>query len=126
MTRPEDQIQRFEITPPPSANKLYRNATAKDNVKGRIKTAAYHNWRKMVAWELRLQRNGSETMLGPVSLSITLRRPHPLSDLSNIVKPTEDALQAAQIFKNDRQVSHITAAWADHDGCRITVGPDVS
>lgn len=95
-------------------------------MKGRIKTAAYKRWRDLAAWELKLQRNGCETMTGPVSLSITLRRPHPLSDLSNFVKPTEDALQAAQIFKNDRQVSSLTAAWADHEGCRITVGPDVS
>ena len=118
--------QTFTITPPPSANKLFRNATAQDNVRGRIKTKAYTQWRDLVAWEIKLQRNGHETLAGPATISISLRRPHPLTDLSNMVKPVEDAMQSAKVVKNDRQFTTIMAAWADHDGCQVTVSPDVA
>ena len=113
--------QTFTITPPPSANKLFRNATAKDNVRGRIKTKAYNQWRDMVAWEIKLQRNGHKTLTGPATISVTLRRPHPLTDLSNMVKPVEDAMQEAGVVKNDRQFVSIMASWAVHDGCRVKV-----
>ena len=117
--------RRYTIDPPPSANKLFRNATPKDNVRGRIKTKKYHDWRNLVVHQLRLQKRGLPTLTGPVAVSITRRRHHPLLDLSNGIKPVEDALQAAGIIENDRQVTLICASWGDHSDCIVTVSPDV-
>ena len=108
--------QTFTITPPPSANKLWKPVGYK-----LVKTDAYKRWSRKAGWEVKLGRNGHETLTGPVAVSISLRRPRSNADLDNRVKPVVDALQAGGAIANDKQVETILATWADHDGCRVKV-----
>ena len=110
----------FIITPPPSANKLWGFN------RGRVhKTNAYTKWRDGDAGkDIMAQRKG-QMIVGPTIVSISLRRPNGNSDLDNRIKPILDALQAGSAIVNDKQVTCVTASWADHDGCRVTVSPDM-
>ena len=47
------------------------------------------------------------------------------ADLDNHLKAAIDALQEGGAIADDKQISCLTAAWADHNGCQITVSPDV-
>lgn len=121
MTRTEDAIQRrYTIDPPPSANKLWKIRS------GRIvKTDQYKSWRIAAAWAIRAQHRGNP-FTGPALITLSLRRPRANADIDNRIKPVLDALEAGGALVNDKQVTCVTAAWADHDGCRVTVGADMA
>lgn len=127
MAGPEDTIQRrYTIDAPPSANALFRNKTWKDNPKarGRIKTPAYDRWRETAAIQIKLQHKGPPVE-GPTAVTLSMRRRHPRADLDNRIKPTLDALQAGGAIVDDKQITTVCAAWADHDDCIVIVSPDV-
>lgn len=111
----------YTITVPPTANKLWKPVNYM-----LVKTAAYRKWMNAAGWEVKLQRKGLPSIQGPVAVSISLRRPRANADLDNRIKPSIDALQAGGAIENDKQITSIYAAWADHDGCRVTISPDVS
>lgn len=111
----------YTLTTPPSANNLFRNVPGK----GRVKTDRYKRWLEAAAWEVRLQHTGP-ALEGPTAVSITLKRPSKNSDLDNRAKGPIDALQAGGAIANDKQVTCLTMAWANHPGCRVTVSGDVT
>ncbi|MGI9463614.1 MAG: RusA family crossover junction endodeoxyribonuclease, partial [Aestuariivirgaceae bacterium] len=105
----------FTITPPPSANAIWRN------VKGRtLKSRVYRQWLKSESWTIATQRKG-KTVEGPCTVVLSMRRPRANADLDNRIKPVLDCLEAGGAIVDDKQVETITAAWADHDGCRVEV-----
>lgn len=119
--------RRYTIDPPPSANAIWRN------VKGRtLKSQVYRQWLKTVSWQIAEQRNRErcklpclDTLTGPCAVSLSLRRPRANADLDNRIKPVLDALEAGGAIADDKQVTTICAAWGDHDGCIVTVSPDL-
>lgn len=110
----------YTIAVPPTANNLFRNVPGF----GRVKTDRYKKWAKAAAWEVRLQHTGP-ALEGPTAVSISLKRPSKSSDLDNRAKGVLDALQAGGAIDNDKQVTCLTLAWANHPDCRVTVGADV-
>ncbi len=110
----------YTLAVPPSANNLFRNVSGK----GRVKTDKYKRWSKAAAWQVRLGHKGP-ALEGPTAVSITMKRPNKNSDLDNRAKGVLDALQAGGAIGNDKQVSCLTLAWANHPDCRVTVGPDL-
>lgn len=113
-------MNTYTIDVPPSANAIWRN------VKGRtLKSRLYRQWLDKARWMIFSQHDG-EPLAGPTTVQISLRRPRANADLDNRIKPTLDALQSGKAIANDKQVTSIHAAWADHDGCRVTVTPDVA
>lgn len=111
--------QTFTITPPPSANAIWRNVNGRT-----LKSRIYRQWLKTAMHEILLQRDpGDIPLSGPVTVSISLKRMRKNADLDNRIKPTLDALEAGGAIVDDKQICTIMATWADHDGCRVTVGP---
>lgn len=111
--------QHFDIAPPPSANKIWRNVNGRT-----LKSREYRRWLDLATWEIRIQQIGP-ALEGPAVVSMSLRRPRANADIDNRIKPVLDALESGGALVNDKQVTCITAAWADHDGCRVTVGKDL-
>ena len=114
-------MNTYTIDVPPSTNNLFRNVPGR----GRVKTDRYKKWSLSAAWQVKLQHKGAP-LEGPTAISITLKRPNKNSDLDNRSKGPIDALQAGGAIANDKQVSCITMAWANHEGCQVTVSPDVA
>ena len=112
--------QQFNITVPPSANALWKIRDRR-----MVKTDRYKAFILQAGWEVKAQRSGKPSLDGPAIVSISLRRPRKNADIDNRIKPVLDALEYGGALVNDKQVTCITAAWADHDGCRVTVGADV-
>lgn len=111
--------RRYTIDPPPSANKLWK---IRD---GRIvKTDDYKAWRIKAGWAIRAQRQGNP-LDGPTSVTMSMKRPRKNADIDNRIKPVLDALEAGGAIVNDKQVTAVCASWANHDGCQVTVSPDV-
>ena len=73
---------------------------------GAYSPAKYKAWKTEATLRARLQYGecSSEPMTGPIGLEIWVRWATHEPDLTNVVKGTEDALEAAGVFPNDRQV----------------------
>lgn len=109
--------QTFTITPPPSANKLWRYTGGRP-----LKSREYRQWMKVAQMEILLQRNaGTPALSGPVEVLISMKRMRKNADLDNRIKPTLDALESGGAIVNDKQIVKLSAEWATHDGCRVTV-----
>ena len=74
--------------------------------KRRYSPARYKAWKTEATLQARLQYGeyASEPMTGPIGLEILVRWATHEPDLTNVVKGTEDALEAAGVFPNDREV----------------------
>lgn len=108
---------------PPSINGYYRNRTQRDNrnAPGRIKTARAQAWELEALAAIRDQAIGRTP--GPVRLQFQFKRPRKNSDLSNLIKKTEDILVVAGVIDDDRNVQYLSAEWADIEGCVCYVTP---
>lgn len=90
---------------PPSANALWRAWKGRN-----IKSAAYRKW--LVAAEADVKGQSPQTVDGPYRLSLVVNRPdRRRRDLSNIVKPVEDLLQAAGIIRDDADCQRLMVMW---------------
>jgi len=100
---------------PISANAAYRNATAADKVKGRIKTKQYGVWKNAFAWDVKIAMRGLQPIEGPYNIVISIDRKtrHKLSDVMNREKVVSDALQQLGVIKNDNLCESGTVRWAD-------------
>lgn len=112
--------RHYTIDMPPSLNGIFTNRRG-----GRAKTTAYKRWKDVASWQVKLQHDG-DPLEGNASVTMSMPRPRANADLDNRIKPVLDALEAGGALVNDKQVTCITAAWANHDGCKVTVGPDVT
>lgn len=111
--------RRYTIDPPPSANKLWKIRAGR-----MVKTDEYKRWKIAAGWSIKAQRQG-EPLDGPATVTLSLKRPRKNADIDNRIKPVLDALEAGGAIVNDKNVTSICAAWASHDGCIVTVSPDV-
>lgn len=98
---------------PISVNKAYRNATSKDSVRGRIKTKDYATWFNAFAWDVRASMARQSPIKGPYTIDITIDRSkrHPLADIGNFEKVTQDALQACNVIENDKLCERVSIGW---------------
>lgn len=110
---------QFDLTIPPSVNRLYRNVPGK----GRVKTKEYRAWEKMAGWDIITQ--GRPTLEGPYVLSIRFRKTATGCDLGNLEKAVSDVMQVFGVIKNDRDCRKLILAWSDRlpEGvnCRVMV-----
>ncbi len=100
---------------PPSINHAFVNIPKR----GRVKSKAYVQWRKDAGWAIQTQPHAK--VGGPVSILIELRRPRTNADVDNRVKPVLDLLVVHNIIDDDKNVTQVTARWAEVDSCRVTV-----
>jgi Holliday junction resolvase RusA-like endonuclease len=100
----------------PSVNELFPTVG-----KRRIQSAEYKAWIKHAGYLLNLQR--PTPIKGKVEILIELEEPTGLADCANYEKATTDLLVKHKIIQGDdrRYVRRNTQAWADVDGCRVTI-----
>lgn len=92
---------------PPSANSIWRSTRSQ---KSNYLSPAYKAWRALAHAELMGQR--PQKVDGPYRLSLVVNRPdRRRRDLSNIVKPVEDLLQAAGIIRDDADCERLMVMW---------------
>ncbi len=95
---------------PPSVNAIWRfTKTGK-----MYRTSAYMTWQNGEEWNLHPQMKGQHKFLGPVYLTIAMRRPRTNSDLDNRLKGAIDLLEHMGIINNDKMVMGINAYWSSH------------
>lgn len=111
--------RRYTIDMPPSLNGIFTNRRG-----GRAKTTAYKRWKDVASWQVKLQHDG-DPLEGPASVTMSMPRPRSNADIDNRIKPVLDALEAGGALGNDKQVTSVCAAWANHKDCIVTVSPDV-
>jgi Holliday junction resolvase RusA-like endonuclease len=71
--------------------------------------------KKLLAWkaasgrEMLLQK--PESISGPVTVDLTVKRPNERSDLDNLIKAALDLLVEHRIIQDDRFVEAVKASW---------------
>lgn len=103
---------------PISVNKAYRNSTASEGGKGRKKTKAYTTWFNAFGWDVRAAMVTQKPMKGPYTIEITIDRSkrHPLADVGNFEKVTQDALQECGVIENDKLCERVSIGWGEASG----------
>jgi len=93
---------------PPSVNAIWRFTKA-----GRMyRTKEYQTWANSEGWTVNAQMKGQHCFIGPVFLTIAMRRPRSNADLDNRLKGTIDLLQSLEVIANDKDVMGINAYWS--------------
>ena len=101
---------------PPSANGIWRN------VKGRtLASAKYRAWKTEALWACKMAMQGKETITGDCRVVIQIGRPRKNADLDNRIKPCLDALQSAEVIKDDNQIVFLSARWENLEGALIQI-----
>lgn len=112
---------RMEMAPP-SANSLLINAGGR----GIRRKSEYTQWKAVAAacWARERKRVGMATVEGDFEVMILVGPRDRRRDLDNMVKPILDALQAAEVIKNDNRCIYQSIRWSDDvDGCEVSVFP---
>ena len=118
----------IELPFPPSANALFRNATAKDNSRKRPQTQRYRTWIRAAGWDLERQR--PPKMEGPVALDIAVGKPvnrdgtpnKVRRDIGNLHKAIEDLLVDHGVIEDDSLVHDLRIHWQPGiEGARVTI-----
>lgn len=102
---------------PPSLNGLFPGNGR------RHRSAEYETWIIEAGYALNLQK--PPQMPGKVTILIEIEEPKGLADCANYEKATVDLLVSHKIIQGDdrRYVRSNTQAWADVEGCRVTIRP---
>ena len=106
----------FDLPKPISTNDLFRNVAKV----GRVKTTNYKHWLEEAGWIINTAKRGQEMYFGPVSVVIYLSDKW-RGDGDNCVKSIFDAIEAAGVIKNDRQVIEHSVKRANIKGVRVIV-----
>lgn len=103
-------------TLPPSTNNLFFNRG-----RARAPTKEYTAWREQAGLELMVAR--PRRVPGRVVIVMTFGRPdRRRRDVSNLLKPVEDALVRHGVIEDDSLVDDIRGRWSDQIvGVRVTV-----
>lgn len=95
----------FTMPTPPSTNTLYRNVRGK----GRVKTAAYHDFIAMGIAAIRGQR--VQPIAGNVLAVFGVERMSKSADIDNRLKAMLDTIVKAGVIEDDRFVTAIAISW---------------
>jgi Holliday junction resolvase RusA-like endonuclease len=93
---------------PPSVNAIWRFTKS-----GKMyRTKEYQVWQNSESWTVNAQMKGQHFFIGPVFLTIAMRRPRSNADLDNRLKGTIDLLQSLEVIADDKDVMGINAYWS--------------
>lgn len=93
---------------PPSVNAMWRH-TAKGKT---YRTKAYMGWLNAETWTTSVQLRGQTRFIGPVYVTLAMRRPRSNADLDNRIKGVLDLLQSIEAIDNDKHVMGVNAFWS--------------
>jgi Holliday junction resolvase RusA-like endonuclease len=93
---------------PPSVNAIWRHTKGGKT----YRTAAYMTWIRGEEWNVTPQLRGQQRFVGPVYVTVAMRRPRANSDIDNRIKAILDFLQHIGAIDNDKHVYGINAFWS--------------
>ena len=103
MTAPT--VITLRMSYPPSANRIWRNIGGRT-----IKSEVYRTWLTAVLGDVLIARCGRIT--GPYRLEVGARLPDRWRrDIDKLLKPTPDALGAADVIGDDSEALCVFAEW---------------
>ena len=109
---------------PPTANTYYRHIVVKGRPRSLL-SARGRKYREQVAMVLLNQEKPTETLTGPLSMTVELYPPDKrVRDLDNCAKGLLDSLEHAGVYKNDSQIRELHLYWreAQKDGsCSVII-----
>jgi len=114
-----------QVPLPPGDIAINRAWRPKKDVKGFASTQIYKESRKLLADEFRIAA-GHESTSQQVRVQIIASWPDDDGDVDAPIKGVLDALQAARVILDDKQVVHVTAAKRvdkNNPGLWVSVGP---
>ena len=93
---------------PPSVNHLYRHTKG-----GRTyRTRDYLTWINAETWTASVQMRNQHRFVGPVYVTLAMRRPRSNADLDNRIKGVLDLIQSIEAIDNDKHVMGVNAFWS--------------
>jgi Holliday junction resolvase RusA-like endonuclease len=103
---------RFELPIPPALNHAYRAAVSKGGRPYSYRPQVVKRWQRDAVWQILAARKSEPTMTGPVrvELELWLKRER---DIDSSFKVLFDAMEQAQVFVNDRQITQLYAEKID-------------
>lgn len=95
---------------PPSVNNIWRHTKGGKT----YRTAAYMTWIRGEEWNIMPQLIGQKRFVGPVYVTIAMKRPRANSDIDNRIKAILDFLQHIGAIDNDKHVYGVNAFWSSN------------
>ena len=93
---------------PPSVNAIWRHTRG-----GKMyRTASYMTFLRGEEWNLVPQLKAQHKFVGPVFITIAMRRPRSNADLDNRAKGTLDLLQHVKAIDDDKNVMGLNLYWS--------------
>lgn len=92
---------------PPSVNHLYRHTKGGKT----YRTKDYLTWINGETWTASAQLRGQHRFVGPVYITLAMKRPRSNADLDNRIKGVLDLLQSIEAIDNDKHVMGVNAFW---------------
>ena len=93
---------------PPSVNAIWRHTRG-----GKMyRTTQYMGFLRAEEWNLVPQLKAQHRFVGPVFITIAMRRPRSNADLDNRAKGTLDLLQHVKAIDDDRNVMGLNLYWS--------------
>lgn len=93
---------------PPSVNAIWRHTRGGKT----YRTAEYMGFIRAEEWSLVPQLKSQHKFVGPVFITIAMRRPRSNADLDNRAKGTLDLLQHVKAIDDDRNVMGLNLYWS--------------
>lgn len=93
---------------PPSVNAIWRHTRG-----GKMyRTSQYMGFLRAEEWNLVPQLKAQHKFVGPVFITVAMRRPRSNADLDNRAKGTLDLLQHVQAIDDDKNVMGLNLFWS--------------
>lgn len=93
---------------PPSVNAIWRHTRGGKT----YRTAAYMTWQNGEGWNVTPQLRGQHKFIGPVYLTVAMKRPRSNADLDNRAKGILDLLAHVGAIDNDKNVVGLNLFWS--------------
>lgn len=115
----QSAVIKFNITNPPSLNKLWVQILAANGKPIRTRSREYKEWAITAGWELRSQAVGNE----PIACRFDVLIEVPISrrDTDNWPKPILDILESVGIVTNDGNQNKVLLSPVSRDNCQVTL-----
>jgi len=93
---------------PPSVNAIWRFTK-----NGKMyRTKEYMTWRNGEGWNVNAQMRGQHCFIGPVFITVAMKRPNANSDLDNRAKGILDLLAHLEVIANDKDAMGLNLYWS--------------